>query len=163
MFNEFISTWIPYLLTGLLAGIIGATLGLGGGTIMVPILALVFGFNQKSAQGMSLVVMIPMALMAVFRYKMNPEIDVDLKIAVVLALGAVFGAVIGAAIAGWLPGHLLRKIFAVMMILVALEMWFSGPPDITESVKNRSAPSKDNSESGHVSKSMTISAIKPGY
>jgi hypothetical protein len=124
---QLLSSWWPYLLVGLLCGIYSATFGIGGGTIMVPVLVLIFGFAQKSAQGTCLAVMVPMALAAAIRYKLNPNIDVDLQVAAILAIGAVIGAVIGAGIAGHVSDTALRKMFAVIMIVVAIKMLVTKP------------------------------------
>ena len=124
---QLLSLWWPYLLLGLLCGIYSATFGIGGGTIMVPALVLIFGFAQKSAQGTCLAVMVPMALAATIRYKLNPDIDVDLQAAAILAIGAIIGAVIGAGIAGRVSGTALRKMFAVVMIIVAIKLLVTKP------------------------------------
>jgi hypothetical protein len=125
---QLLSSWWPYyLLAGLLCGIYSATFGVGSGTILVPILVLIFGFAQKSAQGTCLAVMVPMALAAAIRYKFNPNIDVDLQAAAILAIGGVIGAVIGAGIAGRISDTTLRKMFAVIMIIVAIKMLVTKP------------------------------------
>ena len=129
---QLIGSWWPYLLAGLICGIYSATFGVGGGTIMVPILVLIFGFAQKSAQGTCLAVMVPMALAAAVRYKLNPNIEVDLQVAVILAMGGIVGAVIGAGIAGWVSGAVLRKMFAVIMIVIAIKMLIIKPEQTIE-------------------------------
>ncbi len=125
---QLLSSWWPYyLLAGLLCGIYSATFGVGSGTILVPILVLIFGFAQKSAQGTCLAVMVPMALVAAIRYKLNPNIEVDLQVVAILAIGGVIGAVIGAGIAGWVSGAVLRKMFAVILIVIAIKMLITKP------------------------------------
>ena len=122
-----LNSWWLYLLLGLICGIYSATFGIGGGTIMVPALVLIFSFAQKSAQGTCLVVMVPMALAAAIRYKLNPNIEVDLQAAAILAIGGVIGAVIGAGIAGRISDTALRKMFAVIMVVVAIKMLITKP------------------------------------
>jgi uncharacterized membrane protein YfcA len=95
-------SWWLYILLGLAGGLFSGTFGVGAGIIVVPVLALVFG--QKSAQGMALAVMVPMALVGAIRYKMNPQIELPLGPVALLACGAVVGAVIGATLAGWMSG-----------------------------------------------------------
>jgi hypothetical protein len=129
---QLIGSWWPYLLAGLICGIYSATFGVGGGTIMVPILVLIFGFAQKSAQGICLTMMVPMALAAAVRYKLNPNIEVDLQAAAILAIGGIIGAVIGAGIAGWVSGVVLRKMFAVIMIVIAIKMLIIKPEQTIE-------------------------------
>ena len=118
---------IPYIVLGSAAGILSGTLGVGSGVVLIPVLVLLFDVEQKSAQGMALAVMVPMALVGAIRYAQHPEINVDLRVVVILAAGAVVGALIGAHLATVLPGNVLRKLFAAFLILVAVRMfWPSG-------------------------------------
>jgi uncharacterized membrane protein YfcA len=115
------NSWFLFLLVGVASGVLSGTFGVGAGIIMIP--ALVFlGSAQKDAQGIALAVMVPMALLGAWRYHHNPEIHLDLKIAGVIAVGALAGAWFGAHFAGALSGNILRKMFAVLMILVAIQM-----------------------------------------
>ena len=129
---QLLNSWWLYLLLGLICGIYSATFGIGGGTIMVPALVLIFSFAQKSAQGTCLAVMVPMALAATIRYKLNPNIEVDLQAAAILAIGGVIGAVIGAEIAGRISGTALRKMFAAVMIIVAIKLLVTKPKQTIE-------------------------------
>ena len=108
---------------GVLVGLIGGTLsgltGLGGGFIMVPLLVYLFGMSQHSAQGTSLAVLLPpLGLLAFMQYYRNGHVDV--RIAVLVALGFFFGGYAAQLI----PGPLLRKGFAVVMALIACDMFF---------------------------------------
>lgn len=114
--------WYLYILVGLACGIFSATFGVGSGIILVPTLVLIFALPQKSAQGVCLAVMVPMALAGAIRYKMNPDIRVDMWIVGLLAVGGVVGAVIGASIAGRVSGLMLRRMFAIIMIIAAVRM-----------------------------------------
>lgn len=119
------SAWWCLVLLGLAAGVLSGTLGVGSGIIVVPALVLLFGFSQKSAQGMALVVMVPMAAIGAYRYWRNPEIDVNLWVAGILIVGAIVGTLIGTEVAARLPGEALRKIFAVFILVVAIHMLIS--------------------------------------
>jgi uncharacterized membrane protein YfcA len=100
-------------------------LGVGSGTVIIPALVLLMGLPQKSAQGMCLAAMIPMAAVGAIRYKLNPSIEVDMANAALLALGGVAGAFVGVEIVTRLPGSVLRKIFACFIIVVGLRMLFT--------------------------------------
>ncbi len=119
--------WWLYILIGLCCGIFGASFGVGSGIILVPVLAILFSFPQKSAQGMSLAVMVPLALMGAWRYYQNPDIDIRLGVVLFLSIGAVVGAFVGAKIAGLLPAYMLRKLFAIFLIIAAMKMLFFSP------------------------------------
>ena len=120
--------WWAYVVAGLVCGTFSAVFGVGSGIILVPTLVLIFSLGQKSAQGICLAAMVPMVLVGAIRYKMNPAIDVKLTIVVFLAVGGVVGALIGSWIAGALPASLLRKIFAVVMLVAAMRMLITPGP-----------------------------------
>ncbi|MBL7076809.1 MAG: sulfite exporter TauE/SafE family protein [Kiritimatiellae bacterium] len=110
------------LLLGLAAGILSAMLGVGSGILLVPALAIVFGLTQKSAQGTALAVMVPMALVGVMRYGSNPDIEINVMRVGLLSLGAIVGALVGSAIAAHLSNAVLRRIFAMFLLVVAVRM-----------------------------------------
>lgn len=122
MTGELASIWWGLILLGLGAGILSGTLGLGSGTVLVPVMVLLFCFTQKSAQGTALAVMVPMALLGAFRYWKNPAIDVNLAVVGLLAVGAMAGVLIGTELAGRLPGHVLRKVFAIFILVLAVKL-----------------------------------------
>ncbi len=71
--------------------------------------------------------MVPLALMGACRYYQFAEIDIRLGVVLFLSIGAVAGAFIGAKIAGFLPAHVLRKLFAIFLIIVAVKMLLFSP------------------------------------
>jgi hypothetical protein len=119
--------WIWLAVTGLVCGVFGATFGVGSGVLMIPILVLGFHLPQKTAQATCLAVMLPMTLVALLRYKFNLHVPTDWRTIAVLSLGAVIGAAVGAGIAGWLSGATLRRLFAVILILLAVRLILAPP------------------------------------
>ena len=63
-----------YILAGIISGIF-AGMGMGGGTFLVPILTIFLGVNQELAQGINLIVFLPMAIMVVIIYSRKKMID----------------------------------------------------------------------------------------
>jgi len=116
--------WYLILLAGLVAGIISSLFGVGAGIVTVPILVLGFELTQKSAQGTALFVMIPMALVGAIRYKLNPEIEVNLALAGLMAVGGVVGALIGSQIVFNIPNVVLKRMFAVFIIIAGINMLY---------------------------------------
>jgi len=114
--------WVLYIIAGVAAGIISSMFGVGGGILMVPILVLGFSFGQKSAQGMSLFIMLPMALAGAIRYKLNPDIPINLPVCGMVALGGIAGAMIGTHWVFNIPQAVLKRIFAVFIILTGIHM-----------------------------------------
>ena len=118
--------WVLLVLLGVACGFLGGLLGLGGGILMVPALVLL-AYPQKEAQGMALAVMVPMAIVGAIRYKMHPEIDFQLPVVAMLAVGSVCGVLGGAWLAAKLDATILRRLFACIMIIAALKLMLSSP------------------------------------
>lgn len=112
-----------YILLGLVAGIFSGLVGLGGGIIIVPVLVLLFGLSQHTAQGTTLALMVPpIGLLAAWTYYKAGF--VDLKIAGLICLGFFVGGLVGAQFATKIPDDLLRKIFGVALLAASLKMIF---------------------------------------
>lgn len=124
------AVWVDnvWLLTGIgaAAGVLSGLLGIGSALILVPALVLLLGYSQPSAQGTALAVMVPMALIGAWRYAVNPTVDLQTSKLVWIAAGACLGALVGASAATVISEALLRKIFAVFLLIVAVRMWL--PP-----------------------------------
>ena len=111
------------ILVGLIGGILSGLTGLGGGFIMVPLLVYLFGMTQHAAQGTSLAVLLPpLGLLAFLQYYRNGHVDV--YIAVLVAIGFFFGGYIGGSLAQQISGPMLRRGFAIVMALIAVDMFF---------------------------------------
>ncbi|MFC1517298.1 TSUP family transporter [Candidatus Margulisiibacteriota bacterium] len=108
------------LLIGMIGGLIGGLLGVGGGTIYVPVLVLIYGTTQQLAQGISLGVMIPMACLGSYAYFRQGSVRLDIFWE--LVLGSIFGAFIGASFANHINGQLLQQIFSIALALIGLKM-----------------------------------------
>ncbi|HKF25327.1 MAG TPA: sulfite exporter TauE/SafE family protein [Candidatus Acidoferrum sp.] len=112
------------LLTGLAGGIASGLFGIGGGTIMVPILVLLLGFTQHRAQGTSLVALIPpTGLLAVVAY--GKAGYVDWRVGLLLIPGVFLGGIAGGNIARRVPAAPMRKIFAALMFLLGVYQLYS--------------------------------------
>jgi uncharacterized membrane protein YfcA len=120
--------WWGFIVLGVCAGIVSGTLGVGSGTVVIPALVLLWGFGQKSAQGMALAAMVPMALIGAIRYWRNPEVELNGLVISLIVLGAVAGTMAGTELVVRLPAGVLRKAFAVFLVLVAVRMFTAAPP-----------------------------------
>ena len=114
--------WWAFVLLGIAAGVISGMLGVGSGVILIPALVILFAFPQKSAQGTALMVMVPMALVGAIRYRLHPQIKVSLRHAGLIIAGAIVGSLIGSEVAARVPASMLKKVFAVFIMIVALKM-----------------------------------------
>jgi uncharacterized membrane protein YfcA len=149
MIGQLSNPWWIFVMLGVFAGLVGGALGLGGGTIIVPTLVLICSFGQKSAQGTALAVMVPMALVGALRYWRNPAIEMNAQPVVLIICGALVGVLFGTELASRLPAHVLRKIFAAVLVLVAIRMFITSPKPAREILDNNITEQKTVSSSEH--------------
>lgn len=115
-------TWLMLLL-GVVVGILSGIVGIGGGIIIIPALIFFAGMSQHRAQGTSLAVLLaPAGILAVLEYWKKG--NVDIRIAVFLTIGFVIGGYFGARFAQYIPDFWLRRIFALLLIVVGIKMFF---------------------------------------
>jgi uncharacterized membrane protein YfcA len=108
------------ILLGLLAGTVAASLGVGGGIIYVPALVVLFAFDQHIAQGTSLAIILPTAIVATIAHARLG--NVRWPLAAPIAIAGIAGAALGAWIALSLDADLLRRLFGVFLLLMAARM-----------------------------------------
>jgi uncharacterized protein len=121
--NMDIQTMLIIILVGIAAGMLGGLVGVGGGIIIVPALVYLLGVSQKTAQGTSLgLIMLPVGILGVLQYYKQGH--VDFKVVGLLAIGFLLGSYFGSKVALKLPQETIKKIFAVLMILIAIKMLF---------------------------------------
>ncbi|MGB5981169.1 MAG: sulfite exporter TauE/SafE family protein [Nonlabens sp.] len=119
-----ISTILILLAIGLLAGILSGSVGVGGGVIMVPLAIYFLGYSQHQAQGMSLAVLaVPVTFIAAFTYHKNGH-TLDWRYALIIASVFVVGGLLGSKIVIIINQQLMKKIFGVILIIVAVKMIF---------------------------------------
>jgi hypothetical protein len=107
-----------------LAGILSGLIGIGGGIIAIPALVFFLGFSQQMAQGTTLAMMVPpIGLLAAWAY--YKEGFVDVRAAAIICAGFIVGSFFGAKYAIAIPQEMLRKIFSVILVLVAIKMFFT--------------------------------------
>jgi len=114
-------TIIGLLMLGVIAGFFSGLVGIGGGVIIVPGLVLLFGFDQRLAQGTTLALLVPpIGLLAVISYFQKGFVDV--RSAFLICIGFILGGLIGGKIAVGLSEQLLKRIFAVLLIMLGVKM-----------------------------------------
>jgi uncharacterized membrane protein YfcA len=110
---------------GLLSGFLSGLFGVGGGTVIVPLLVMLAAFGQKLASGTSSAAIIPTAAVGVVSYAVHG--DVDWVAALLLAAGAVVGAQIGTRLLHRLSEPVLRWIFVGFLVVVMISLFFVIP------------------------------------
>ena len=118
-----IQTVLILILVGIASGMLGGLVGVGGGIIIVPSLVYFLSFTQKSAQGTSLgLLLLPVGILGVLQYYKQGH--VDFRVVGIIAIGFLVGSYFGSKIALSLPQETVKKIFAILLLVVAIKMLF---------------------------------------
>ena len=130
------------LVSGAVAGMFSGLLGIGGGIIIVPVLAMVFssqGVNidvlMHTAIGTSLATIVVTSLSSIRAHQKHKAIN--WTVVKMISVGIVAGGFIGAGVAKLIGGEDLKFIFSIFMLLIALQMFFGN-----ESKPHRRLPEK---------------------
>lgn len=116
-------TLIILIIIGIAAGMLGGMVGVGGGIIIVPALVFFLGFSQKMAQGTSLgILLLPVGILGVIQY--YKEGYVDMRVVLLISTGFFLGSLLGSKLALSLSQETVKKIFAILLIIVAVKMLF---------------------------------------
>ncbi len=110
---------IQLLLIGLVAGVAGGMFGIGGGAIMVPAMVLILGLEQKFATGTSIAAQIlPIGILGAAVYYRNGQLN--LKYAVIIAVGLVVGNLFGALFANqpFITNETMKKLYGIFLLLL---------------------------------------------
>lgn len=110
---------------GLAAGLLSGLFGVGGGTVIVPLLVLLLGFDQRLAAGTSLAAIVPTASVGVVSYALTGS--VAWIPALILAVGAVVGAQIGSWLLAKIPQNTLRWGFVGFLAIVVVMLFVVVP------------------------------------
>jgi uncharacterized protein len=117
------ATFLILIVLGIITGFLAGMLGIGGGIIVIPALVMIMGMSQQSAQGTSLAMMLPpIGIMAVINYYKAGHVDI--RVALILAAMFLAGSYFGSKMAVKIPQDLLKKIFGVFLMVVAIKMLF---------------------------------------
>jgi uncharacterized membrane protein YfcA len=111
---------IEFVALGATFGFLGGLFGIGGATLAIPILGIVFGMTQQLAQGTAVVMAIPNVIVGLIRYWQKARLDV--RAALLLAGAALPVTYVSALVATSLASRPLRIAFAIFLILIALDI-----------------------------------------
>lgn len=132
---EAISPHLPLLIAliaaGAFAGVIAGLFGIGGGIVIVPVLAFAFaslGYEEvamHAAVGCSLATIVATSIRSGLSHHKRGAVDIDVVKGWTPWIMA--GAVLGGIIAGFMPGEVMRGFFGAILVLVALQFIFGRP------------------------------------
>jgi hypothetical protein len=106
-------------------------MGVGGGVFLVPAMVLLLGISQQDAQGISLAVVVPTAMVGA--YTCLKRGNVATTYVPWLAVPSIVTAVIGAVIAHSLPAAVLRQLFGLLLFSVGGQMALTRPKTVPAS------------------------------
>lgn len=115
------NNYLLIFLISVLGGIFGG-MGMGGGTLLIPLLSIFLGFNQRYCQGLNLVAFIPMCVIVLFIHKKNNLIEFKHSLLIIL-FGVIFCA-ISSIIAQNVNNNTLKLCFAVFLIVLSVFQFF---------------------------------------
>ena len=119
-----ITSILLLIVIGFIAGGLGGMVGLGGGIILIPALILIMKLDQQTAQGTSIAVMLPpIGLFAVYNYYKAGYVNT--KYAMIIVAAFMVGGYFGSLLALKLSPDVMRKVFSVLLVIIAVKMFFT--------------------------------------
>lgn len=106
-----------YIIFGIIGGILGG-MGMGGGTLLIPLLTIFLAVEQKVAQGINLLAFLPMAIVALIIHFKNKMVET--KGILWIIIPGVISSVAFAFLASTLDNEILRTLFGSYLILIAV-------------------------------------------
>lgn len=110
------------VLAGIAAGALGG-MGMGGGTILIPVLTIFFDVEQKQAQAINLVAFIPMAIASLIVHVKNERVET--KGILWIIIPATVLSLAGSMVAQAINGEILKRIFGGFLLLLSVAQFFS--------------------------------------
>jgi len=104
---------VSFIIIGIIGGVIGG-MGMGGGTLLIPLLLIFTPLSQHGAQGVNLIAFIPMSIVALFIHAKNKLLDI--KIAMMAAVPAAALGVLGSIMASRIEADSLKLYFGIFLL-----------------------------------------------
>lgn len=114
--------WLWLILIGIVGGILGG-MGMGGGTLLIPLLTIILGIEQNIAQGINLLAFLPMSIVALIIHFKNKLIET--KITWPIIITGILSAVGGSFLANFIEPKDLKIYFAIFLIILGVFQFIS--------------------------------------
>lgn len=139
--------YVIYLVTGLIAGIVGGLLGTGGCALMMPVIRFGFHFDPSIAVGTTLTAVVFTAASGAIQHFRMKNVDGDT--ALLTGYSGILGVIIGSIIFGYIKGHgpLIDLIIGIAFIIVSVRMLYEGFFGSKQPEQSPSIPGKPLSKS----------------
>ncbi len=105
------------IIIGIISGIV-ASLGMGGGTILILLLTLINKMEQHLVQGTNLLFFIPTSIVSIYINVKNKKIDY--KISRIIIIFGILGAIIGSVLSFKINSKILKKYFGIFLIIISI-------------------------------------------
>ncbi len=109
-------TYIWNFIAGLSGGLLGG-MGMGGGTVLIPLLTLFCGVGQHTAQAVNLISFIPMAVVALVIHMKNKIVSFNRVLPIIIA--GVVTCIVGCYVARAINGEMLKRLFGGFLIILS--------------------------------------------
>lgn len=109
--------WIFFILCGLAGGILGG-MGMGGGTVLIPLLTILLSVNQKLSQGYNLISFLIMSVIAIIIHFKNGL--VEKKVILPVVLPAIIFSIFGSLLANFIGSRVLKTLFGIFLITLSI-------------------------------------------
>ncbi|MBQ8426651.1 MAG: sulfite exporter TauE/SafE family protein [Clostridia bacterium] len=109
--------FVWYVIAGITGGVLGG-MGMGGGTVLIPLLSIFYAVSQHTAQAVNLISFIPMAVVAIIIHLKNKMIKFD-KVLYTIIPGVVF-CIAGCFLAKAMSGELLKRFFGGFLLILSV-------------------------------------------
>lgn len=117
-----IMEFVWYGVAGIISGVLGG-MGMGGGTILIPLLSIFYAVSQHTAQATNLISFIPMSVIALIIHLKNKL--VDFKKLTWIIIPGILTCVLGCYIAKAIKGMILRRLFGGFLLLLSIFQFIS--------------------------------------
>ena len=118
-----------YICIGIFAGICSGLFGIGGGLVIVPLLVFLTKTSQHTAAAISLVaLLLPVGALAVYEYYSGGKLTkADIIAGLIIGVGIFAGAYLGARLGLGMSETVLRRAFAVFLVLMGVRLFLMTP------------------------------------
>ena len=113
--------WYYFVIAGVLGGIVGG-MGMGGGTILIPILTIFLGISQHISQGINLIVFIPLSVVAIIIHAKNKL--VDFKSFFFIIVPAICFSILFSFFSNTISPQALKKVFALFLLALGVVLFY---------------------------------------
>ena len=127
---------ILFVVAGIFSGVV-AGMGMGGGTLLIPILTIFFDFKQQLAQGINLLAFLPCAIVSLIIHCKNKLVNFNIGVPIIIS--GVIASIGGSILATTIDSKLLRQIFGVFLLLIGVFQLVMIVKNLTKNKSKKSA------------------------